>query len=760
MTSSEACEITRLEPAAIIGFDGHVIAGLRVHPDQKHLVFPLGNEISVYELETNRQTFLRGHTNTISTVDISPTGKMVASGQTNHMGFRAYVIIWDWESRKEISRYELHRVKVQSLCFSSNEQYLVSLGGKDCGSIIVWDIEQNMAICGITATKETTGDALKVCGLNQRWTTFVSGGDQNLRVWHIDRDRKRLNVQDVAVGKLRREFTGMRITENDEILYVGTMSGDIVKIRLNVSSNPNAPMPDKTPVMLGCFGKYNPRKPVGKDCEKYHYGVRDLLILPNGSLIIGAGDGTIEMVHERNVSFKNYTSPTWPQLKSLQSTKVGGVITSLQIVNQYTLLIGTDGCEIYSLELQNFKTSLRLLKTCHTNAVYDIAFPYNFSLVFATSSHESIRIWSTSRMQELLRIVVPNFASSSIVFSRDGKSIISAWNDGVIRAFTPLSGKLIYAIPNAHNKGCSSVAVTSNGKILVSGGIEGQVRVWKIEPYVQSMIGVLKEHYGPIESVHINSFDTEVVSASRDGSCVIWDLIRLTRKHVIFAHTQFIAAQYYPTGVQILTAGSDKLIGYWEAFDGSLVREVEGSKSGPINAIDMNMTGEYFVSAGTDQVVRLWDYQLGVEVAVGIGHASAITSARYSPNGKFLVTGSSDGGIFVWTVPENYHIKIPSPQELASGSGSNNRTKPNTDSAGKRLVPCRAPKASNENVRQLESAQSNRSSQIANCPAVDLNAQPTIDPCVDTASLADDTEQQDQLETRSVHSQKSQIFDR
>lgn len=255
-------------------------------------------------------------------------------------------------------------------------------------------------------------------------------------------------------------------------------------------------------------------------------------------------------------------------------------------------------------------------------------------------------------MQELLRIVVPNFASSSIVFSRDGKSIISAWNDGVIRAFTPLTGKLIYAIPNAHNKGCSSVAVTSNGKFLVSGGIEGQVRVWKIEPYMQSMIGVLKEHYGPIESVHINSFDTEVVSASRDGSCVIWDLIRLTRKHVIFAHTQFIAAQYYPTGVQILTAGSDKLIGYWEAYDGSLVREVEGSKSGPINAIDMNMTGEYFVSAGTDQIVRLWDYQLGEEVAVGIGHASEITSARYSPDGKFLVTGSSDGGIFVWTVPE------------------------------------------------------------------------------------------------------------
>uniref|UniRef100_A0A1S4GQN3 Cilia- and flagella-associated protein 52 n=1 Tax=Anopheles gambiae TaxID=7165 RepID=A0A1S4GQN3_ANOGA len=786
MSIEEPTEMMTLEPSAIIGFDGHVVCGLRVHPDQRHLVFPLGNEISIYECATNKQSFLRGHTNTISTLDISTSGRMVASGQSNHMGFRAFVIVWDWETRKEISRHELHRVRVQSLCFSSNDQFLVSLGGKDCGSIIVWDIEQRTAICGTIATKETTGEATKVASLNKRFTTFVSGGDQNLRVWNIDRERKRLTVQDVAVGKLRREFTGMRISPNDDTLYVGTMSGDIVKINLNCNPNPSDPSQDKMPVLLGCFGKHNAKKPPGKDCEKYHYGVRDLLLLPDGKLIIGAGDGTIDMVQERNGNFKNYRGPTWPELKSLQSTKIDGVITSLQIRNGKTLLIGTNGCEIYSLELANFSSSLRLLKTCHTNAVYDIAFPYNFSLVFATASHESIRIWSTSKMQELLRIVVPNFASSSIVFSRDGKSIISAWNDGVIRAFTPLSGKLIYAIPNAHNKGCSSVAVTSNGKIVVSGGIEGQVRVWKIDPYVQSLIGVLKEHYGPIESVHINNYDTEVVSASRDGSCVIWDLIRLTRKHVIFAHTQFIAAQYFPTGVQILTAGSDKLIGYWEAYDGSLVREVEGSKSGPINAIDMNMMGEYFVSAGTDQIVRLWNYQLGVEVAVGIGHASAITSARYSPNGKFLVTGSSDGGIFVWKVPEKFHIKIPDDilkpsKDEEQSTASKAPSKPPTPSTsatklakslssqavigrdGSRKAPLVTSDSrvgtflgglrnnNNEDIRVHASGRSTRSSQIAECPAIDPNAQPTIDPCVDTASLADG-DQQEQWETRSQHS--------
>lgn len=77
----------------------------------------------------------------------------------------------------------------------------------------------------------------------------------------------------------------------------------------------------------------------------------------------------------------------------------------------------------------------------------------NFSLVFATASHQSVRIWSSTKRQELLRIMVPNFSAAAIVFSYDGKSIISAWNDGIIRSFTPLTGRLQYAIMNAHNKG-------------------------------------------------------------------------------------------------------------------------------------------------------------------------------------------------------------------------------------------------------------------------------------------------------------------
>lgn len=102
-----------------------------MHPQMKHLIFSLGSKISILNLENNHQEFLCDHTNTISTIDVSKryifrvsarklfceliyfvrfSGRFIASGQKSHMGFRACVIIWDWETRKQRSRYELHKV--------------------------------------------------------------------------------------------------------------------------------------------------------------------------------------------------------------------------------------------------------------------------------------------------------------------------------------------------------------------------------------------------------------------------------------------------------------------------------------------------------------------------------------------------------------------------------------------------------------------------------------------------------------------------
>ena len=71
-----------------------------------------------------------------------------------------------------------------------------------------------------------------------------------------------------------------------------------------------------------------------------------------------------------------------------------------------------------------------------------------------------------------------------------------AWDDGKIRAFLPESGKPAYVIHDAHSKGVSALAVTSTSSRVISGGGEGQVRVWDIAERHQTMRAALKEHKG------------------------------------------------------------------------------------------------------------------------------------------------------------------------------------------------------------------------------------------------------------------------
>lgn len=143
-------------------------------------------------------------------------------------------------------------------------------------------------------------------------------------MWTIDQSNAKLVVRDANVGKLRRIYTSMKVNVTDKVMYAGTTSGDIVKIQLNCTAENGVGTvdadSDKVPILLGCYGRHNPKKVVGKDCDKYMNGVRDLEIIygDRPRLVIGAGDGTVELVEERDVKFKDYPSPTWPQLKAVR----------------------------------------------------------------------------------------------------------------------------------------------------------------------------------------------------------------------------------------------------------------------------------------------------------------------------------------------------------------------------------------------------------------------------------------------------------
>jgi len=77
------------------------------------------------------------------------------------------------------------------------------------------------------------------------------------------------------------------------------------------------------------------------------------------------------------------------------------------------------------------------------------------------------------------------------------------------------------------------------------------------------------------------------------------------RRQMIRVNTLFKFVAYHPDEHQILTTGTDRKIGYWETFDASMIRELDGSMSGSVNALDISTDGLYFVSGGDDKLIKV-----------------------------------------------------------------------------------------------------------------------------------------------------------
>mmetsp|Transcript_19688 Transcript_19688/g.49432 ORF Transcript_19688/g.49432 Transcript_19688/m.49432 type:complete len:624 (+) Transcript_19688:134-2005(+) len=610
-----------LELQAVIGFKGTVPGGLVLHPDNEHLIFPLGCTVVVRNVIQRAQSFLQGHDNDVSCITISPSGQLMASGQSTFMGFTADIIVWDFYQRKERYRLNLHKVEVKSLCFACNEAYLGSLGGQDDNSLVIWDMANGSAVCGTPAGNDS---AHCVKFMNNDPMKLVTAGNYHVTSWRIDLENKKIRPTPCALGQLKRQSTNLVIDANDEFAYCGTKSGDLLQISL-----------------ARCLFK----RTAGNK-KNFPQGITASLMLNNGDIICGTGAGLLVKFSSSDLSVRAIS----------KEPLMGGVTSLAKTADNTHVFVGTDKANMYWVNLDNFKAELR--NSCHFERINAVKFAKHFSRVFVTSSCSDIRVWDAAQRQELLRIQVPNVECHAIDFSHDGSSILTGWSDGKIRAFLPQSGRLSYVINDAHRNGCTAIACTTTGTRLVSGGTEGEVRVWRLGGQSQSMEGSLKEHRGRVWCIQLTKDDKRAFTSSSDGSCILWDLDNKTRSLCLFESTQFKAMSYHPDQSQILTTGTDRKITYWDTFDGQAIRVLEGSIEGELATLDMSASGSHFVSGSQDRMVKLWDYDLGMSSHVGVGHSGTINGVAIAPDQSFIVSVGAEGAIFIWKTPEEAKEKM------------------------------------------------------------------------------------------------------
>lgn len=622
--------------SSVIGFGGAVFNGLILHPDGQTMIYPLGSTVVLRDKKDARaQEFLQGHSDKVSCLALSKSGRYLATGQSTYMGFTADIIIWDLETRSLMHRMALHKVKVQALDFSYDEQLLVSLGGQDDNTMVLWDVQTARALCGSTAHSQP---ATTVKFFNNRSDKLITAGNYNLRIWQHDVVTCKLLPQDAILGQLKREFRTVTIDQADQYAYCGSSTGDVLQVSLDTA----------------LFKNLGPGK------EGLHLGATASFEIPTGDVVVGSGDGTLVVMGTASEPLPGGHSKGLKKLPRLAQLKLEGAVTSivyseahhLQEARQGVLkfYVGTSACNVYKVtyEPRSNRFVEELFLTAHSERVNGLAFPHELGEVFATCGVGYIRVWHLATCRELLRISVPNLEAHCVIFSTDGKSIISGWSDGKIRAFGPQSGKLLYSINDAHQKAVTALVCSSDSARLVSGGGEGLVRIWRIGKQSQSLEASMKDHRGQVNCLRIKANNDECVSASSDGSCIIWDLRTFKRRTSLFANTCFKSVVYHPDESQLVTTGTDRKITYWDAYDGQAIRIIDASDKDEVDALAVDVEGEAIVSGGGDKLVRLFGYDEGHCYFIGMAHSGAVTQVGVTPDKTKIVTVGAEGGIFVW----------------------------------------------------------------------------------------------------------------
>jgi WD40 repeat protein/TolB-like protein len=114
---------------------------------------------------------------------------------------------------------------------------------------------------------------------------------------------------------------------------------------------------------------------------------------------------------------------------------------------------------------------------------------------------------------------------------------------------------------------------------------------------------------------------------------------------------------FSPDGKRFISGTASNTIRIWDTESGAY-RECHGGNGGKINSLAYSPDGLFFVSASYSRTmggrgveynkVSIWNAETGQETLVLEGHTSVVNSVAYSPDGRQIISGSTDGTIKIW----------------------------------------------------------------------------------------------------------------
>jgi RNA polymerase sigma factor (sigma-70 family) len=300
----------------------------------------------------------------------------------------------------------------------------------------------------------------------------------------------------------------------------------------------------------------------------------------------------------------------------------------------------------------------------HTGLVAGVAFFPSGDKIVTSGYDATYRIWDAKTGKELDQRSTGTKESQvggPVAISPDGKRIIARYF-----AADADTGKFLFGL-EGHTGRIARITYSTDGKRILTASHDGTVRVWDAEgkelqridahmgtkvPVTSSGMQLPKEQF-----INRGAWDaafsrdgTKIVSGGVDGTVRVWDTDSGNSLQTLkIDRLTTMAVTFMPDGKRVVSGGSDGLIRIWDAT-GKEVAKFEGHTA-IISALAVTQDGKLLISAGYDKTVRVWDLATGTELRCFRGHTAVVQCVCVSPDGKSALSGGEDNTARLWALP-------------------------------------------------------------------------------------------------------------
>jgi WD40 repeat protein len=278
---------------------------------------------------------------------------------------------------------------------------------------------------------------------------------------------------------------------------------------------------------------------------------------------------------------------------------------------------------------------------------------------------------------------------TSVSWSPNSKLVVSGCNDGNLRIFygsakininyelgkihgSPLEYLMII---NGNNTTINSVCWSYDNSYIISGGSDKILRIWEVNLKNKSSecISEFKGHKYPIldlSSINLknnNLKDKKVISCD-SSSIGIWNIsnfenIKQKYKKIknnstvnnaqilrIKNKSSIEKASWSPDGTKIITCGDSSDFYMYNSVSGSLIMTIVGNTE-TIKCIEWSPNGKYIATGSFNNLI-IHDIN-GSIIEILTGHNEEILSLSWNPvSENFIASGSEDGKIYIWNIQD------------------------------------------------------------------------------------------------------------